>query len=238
MAFGAVQQIPGSIVRAIAEVMKTVTAVKKSQRNQHGGYNYASTDDIYAAVTLKMGEVGLIALSMEESCEIKRVETTDSKTGQPKIGQWAQIVFTMMLATEEASWTDDKFKRTLVIQVTGPQTFQSAQSFFEKEMLRSIFKIPTGDQDLDAMPQAESEEDQLALNAKPKRKSSSAAKKEGDDAVFNEIRRHISHATSADVLRSLRTSYAEEWNAMPSRWVEILDQEYEDAMGSHMDRVS
>jgi hypothetical protein len=88
-----VTPIPSSIVQAICQIMITVDAVKKSQRNQHGSYNYASTDDIYAATTRKMGEVGLLVMSLEDKCEVKRVE----KDG--KVSQWAHMQFSFVLAT-------------------------------------------------------------------------------------------------------------------------------------------
>jgi hypothetical protein len=60
-----VQDIPGSIVVAICKVQATLDAVAKTQRNGHGGYQFASTDDIYAALTRRLGEVGLAILPLE-----------------------------------------------------------------------------------------------------------------------------------------------------------------------------
>lgn len=225
--------IHGSIVRAICKIMSSLEAVKKSQKNQHGGYMFASTDDIYAALTKKMGECGLMLVSGETDCEIVRVEKTDSKTGQVVTSQWLRATFSFTLATEEATWTDPGARRTLFIQVTGPQAFQAAQSYAEKAFLRSLFKVPTGDLDLDAMPQAETEEAQVSLAGNgAKRKSSSAAKKDGTDKVFNQIIADIRLAANADHLRHLREAYADDWNAAPERWVELLDHEYEDKMES------
>jgi len=139
--------IPGSIVKAVCSVMAASAAVNKSQKNQHGGYMFASTDDIYAAVTRKMGEAGLICLCLEETPpKLERFE----KEG--KISQWMNISYTFVLATADATWTDKRSRRTLFIQITGPQTFQAAQSYAEKSYLRSLFKIPTGDMDLDSLP--------------------------------------------------------------------------------------
>jgi ERF superfamily len=217
-------QIHPSIVKAVCRIMSTVQSVKKSQKNQHGGYMFASTDDIYAAVTHKMGECGLMLVTLEDDCEIVRIE----KEG--KTSQWAKITFSFVLATEEGTWSDHRARRTLYIQVTGSQTFQAAQSYAEKAYLRSLFKLPTGDMDLDGMPQADTEEGQTALAAPAKRKSSSASKKDGTDKTFNALRTEIASSISAEHLRHLRETYAEDWNAMPTRWVEILDQEYEDRM--------
>lgn len=222
-----VAPIHGSIVKAICKIQMSLEAVKKSTKNAHGGYMFASTDDIYAALTKKMGEAGLVLMSGETACEIVRVE----KEG--KTSQWLRATFCFTLATEEASWTDASAQRTLFIQVTGPQTFQAAQSYAEKAYMRSIFKLPTGDLDLDSLPQAETEEAQVALIQPAKRKSSSAAKKDGTDKVFNAIVADIRTAMNADMLRHIRTEvYAEDWASAPRAWVEILDNEYDDKMQS------
>lgn len=220
------ETVPASIVRAICQIQTTLGAVSKSNYNQHGAYKFASADDIYAALTRKMGEVGLCIISLEDNCEIKRVEK-DGKTQQ-----WAQMEFSFVLATEEATWTDKRAKRTLYIQVTGAQTFQAAQSYAEKAYLRSLFKIPTGDLDLDSMPQADTEEDQVALSANgKKRKSSYAAKKDGETPeLFKEIQQKISDAHSADILQQIRVLYAGEWETLPTRWADFLDGEYETKM--------
>ena len=213
-------------MQAICQIMVTVEAVKKSQRNQHGGYNFASTDDIYAAVTRKMGEVGLVLLSLEDRCEIKRIEK-DGKTAQ-----WAHMEFSFILATTRDTWTDARAKRTLYIQVTGPQTFQAAQSYVEKAYLRSLLKLPTGDMDLDSMPQADNEDDQVALVGGKKRKSSAEGKRDGSVKTFNELRAAIAESINPEMLRHVRTSNAEEWASMPERWAATLDEDYEVRMSS------
>lgn len=212
--------IPPSIVQAICQIMVTVEAVKKSQRNAHGGYMFASTDDIYAAVTRKMGEVGLVCMSLEDRCEIKRIEK-DGKTSQ-----WAHMEFSFVLATTEATWCDPRGRRTLYIQVTGPQTFQAAQSYAEKSFLRSVFKLPTGDMDLDAMPQADNEDDQIAMNGGRKRKSSAEGKRDGSVKTFNQIRADISTALNREMLVHIRETWAQEWADMPSRWAQMLDDDF------------
>lgn len=223
-----VEPIHPSIVAAVCKIMTTVSAVKKSQKNQHGGYMFASTDDIYAAVTHKMGEVGLVIITREDACEIVRVEK-DGKTAQ-----WARITYSFVLATEQGTWADPGARRTLYIQVTGAQTFQAAQSYAEKSFLRSLLKIPTGDMDLDGMPQADDEETQLALAGNGiKRKSSSSAKKDGTDKVFNDIRQKIIEATGQrPALIAIRDTYAKQWAELPERWSQLLDDEFEDAISA------
>lgn len=141
-------RIPDSIIKAISLIQKTLEAVQKSQRNEHGRYNFASTDDIYAAVTRKMGEVGLVILGLEENIEIVTVAKKDGDEAR-----WLKAVYSFLLATETDTWTHPGSRRTVMCQITGPQTFQAAQSYSEKSFLRSLFKIPTGDMDLDALPE-------------------------------------------------------------------------------------
>jgi hypothetical protein len=176
-----------------------------------------------------MGEAGLSILCLEDSVEIKRFE--QEKNGEKKIVQWGLFQFSFVLAASDGStWQHPNLKRTVYVQILGAQTFQAAQSYAEKAFLRSLFKLPTGDMDLDSMPQGESEEDQIALSQPRKRKSSSAAKKDGTDSTFENIRKEIANAKTRDALIALRTTYAEEWGQMPMRWDEIIENEYEDKL--------
>jgi hypothetical protein len=168
-----VTPIPASIVKAICEVQASMQAVKKSQYNKHAGFNFASTDDIYAALTLKMAEAGLVSLCLEEhEPQIKEVtkEALD-KSGEKVTTrqQWMKATFTFVLATEDDTWTDVRARRTLFIQITGATSFQAAQSYAEKAWLRSLFKIATGDMDLDGLVQDEDGEPQEGDNQKPRR---------------------------------------------------------------------
>lgn len=226
----AVERIPKSIVRAVCEIKKTLEAVAKTQRNSHGGYMFSSTDDIYAAVARKMGQVGLVIITLEDKCEIVRIEKSD-KDGKMHTVQWAHLEYSFVLATDEDTWTDPRAKRTLFIQLTGPQSFQAATSFAEKAYLRSLFKIPSGDMDLDSMPQAETEEGQAALNGNGgKRKSSSAAKKDGTDKVFNDLVKAIKDAPNVEILQQIPELYCNEIATLPRQWNELYEQHYEDRM--------
>jgi hypothetical protein len=217
-----VTAIPASIVKAICKIHASVDAVAKSQRNAHGGYQFASTDDIYAAITRKLGEVGMIIMPLETKHEIVKIE----KEG--KTVQWLHACFSFVLATEDATWEHPSCRRSLYIQVTGPQTHQAAQSYAEKAFLRSLFKLPTGDMDLDSMPQGDTEEDQIALNGNgKKRKSSAEGKRDGSVKRFNEIRAAIQNAASIDHMRQIKTLYAEDWEALPRAWADTLGEDYE-----------
>jgi hypothetical protein len=217
--------IPKSVVKAICKIKAAVEAVAKTQKNQHGGWLFSSTDDIYAAVARKMGDVGLAIVALERECEVVKVEK-DGRTVQ-----WLRATYQFILATDEDSWTDSDCKRSVFTQITGPQSFQAAQSYCEKSFLRSLFKLPSGDMDLDSMPQAETLEGQHALNGNgAKRKSSAAAKREGFDKTFNEIKHKIETAETAEMLEQLPDLYADEIGQMPRAWGELIQNTYEDRM--------
>jgi hypothetical protein len=228
--YEAPQPLPPSIVGAICQIKTSMDAVKKSQRNPHGGFMFASTDDIYAALTRKMGDVGLVCLVLEDSeTEIVRVE----KEG--KTQQWGRFTFSFVLATKEATWTDPRNRRTLFIQITGPQTFQAANSYAEKSFLRSLFKIPAGEMDLDAMPQGDTEDEQIAnaaSNGKAKRKSSAEGKRDGSVKTFNEINAKIREAKTADLCKQTWQLYAEELRSMPPKWFTVLAEDFQTRMAA------
>ncbi len=224
--------IPASIVKALCKVQSSIDAVSKTQFNKQGGYKFASADDIYAAVSRKFGEAGLLIYPMEMSQpEIKRVEKTDKQTGAVTVSQWGQFCFGYMLATEDASWFDPRSSRTIFIQILGPQTFNAAESYCQKQYLRALLKLPTGDMDLDSLPQSEDEDAQIKMTRRNP-KSSYSAKKDGTDKTFNQIRSEVVSAYSREVLQHIREIYADEWSAMPERWLELLEHEYDDKMMS------
>lgn len=230
------KDIHASIVTAICRVQASLEAVKKDQHNKVGHYQFASTDSIYAEITRKMAAAGLVVIGLEdEPPVIERIEKReiDERTGAEiiKTSQWAKVRFRFVLATAEATWEDPSNTRTLMIQVLGPQTFMAAQSYAEKSYLRSLFKIPTGDMDLDAVAQADDMETQAALAGDgAKRKSSAAAKKDGTDKTFNTINGLLQNARSKAEVRAVRESFADPWNTMPARWLDLLDDTYSDLM--------
>lgn len=228
-----IQPIHPSIVQAICRIQTSLEAVKKSGRNAHGGYQFASTDDIYAALTRKMGEVGLVIMPLEVENDIVRVEK-DGKTVQ-----WLRCAFEFVFATTDATWHDARSRRSLFIQVTGPQTHQAAQSYAEKAFLRSVFKLPTGDMDLDSLPQADTEDAQEALNGNGrKRKSSAQSKRDGTDKTFNEIRAAFQECHSPDMLQHLRENYADDIATMAPAWADLIEGDYETRMIELRGRMS
>jgi hypothetical protein len=66
------------------------------------------------------------------------------------------------------------------------------------------------------------------VEAAPKRKSSSAAKKDGQTVeVFNEILRHIGDCQSPDDLTVISDRYAQEIQDLPTAWAAIVSETFE-----------
>lgn len=225
--------IPGSIVKAICAVQATLAAVAKSDFNKHGSYKFASTDDIYAAVTKKLGEVGLMIYPLEltpaqeQTAQVAVLDREGNKTGDKTVTK-LRFHFGYMLATEEASWFDPRSSRSIVVLHTGPQTFNAAESYCQKAYLRALLKIPTGDQDLGGMPQADTEEDQAALNAigRVKRKSSAEGKRDGSVKVFNELLASITATTGAAECQGVWAKHASFLSTVARGWYETLSEAY------------
>ena len=66
------------------------------------------------------------------------------------------------------------------------------------------------------------------IEAGPKRKSSSAAKKDGQTVeIFNEIVRHINECQSTDDLEVISDRYAQEIAELPKAWAAIVSETFE-----------
>jgi hypothetical protein len=61
-----------------------------------------------------------------------------------------------------------------------------------------------------------------------KRKSSAAAKRDGTNDTFNEIRRQIASAPECETLQQIADSYAQDLANLPVRWSLMISQEFED----------
>jgi hypothetical protein len=172
-----------------------------------------------------MADAGLVLLTLEaEPPKVERVE----KDG--KVSQWLRASYQFVLATGEATWSHPGLARTLYIQVTGPQTFQAAQSYAEKSFMRSLWKMPTGDMDLDSMAQSDDEFSQVALNNRAPRKSSAEGKRDGSVKTFNAIRAEFASALNPEHLMHIREVHADDLATMPPAWALTLSEDYESKM--------
>jgi hypothetical protein len=86
-----------------------------------------------------MAEAGLALLIDETESDVK-----DGKSGNPWLFAQYSLLFMHETGVVSAS-----LRRSLAMPINGPQTYGAAQSYIEKQFLRQVFKIPTGEKDAD-----------------------------------------------------------------------------------------
>jgi len=133
------EPMPKEIAGAICKVMGGISKLPKADRNQHGGYNFASIDAFLAAVNPLCADAGLFIMQDETAMEI-----LPPANGQ-KAGQ-LHMQFAFMVGHSSGQvW--GPVSRSVMVPATGAQAFGSAQSYAQKQFMRSLFMIATGDKD-------------------------------------------------------------------------------------------
>ena len=220
--------MPASIVKAICQVQLSLDqAVAKKGRNDFAKFDFATIDDVYAVLSQRMAAAGLVMMTLEEGTAEERVGSSG------KSALFVTFRFKFVLASAAGdTWTDPAFVRTLRVQVTGPQSYAAAQSFVDKAVLRSIFKLPTGDNvELDLAKQSNLIENQVDDPATPmkKRKSSAAAKRDGDDKAFNNLKQEIETCRDGGELEAVYQEHYKNdmtFGDFPNGWAHMLNEEY------------
>jgi hypothetical protein len=137
--------MPGAIAQAIIAVKKQVRQIGQDERNEHGKYRYVSVDRFYERIGPMMAEAGIALLIDETDSEVK-----EGKSGSP----WLFAHYALAFMHEDGS-VSAPMRRSLAMPINGPQTYGAAQSYIEKQFLRQVFKIPTGEKDADETAQGE-----------------------------------------------------------------------------------
>lgn len=144
-------KMPPAIAAAIVQVKKEVKQLGKDEENKFAKFNYVSVDKFYDVIGRLMAKAGLFIVTDETSIA---AETREAQTeqGQVKKSIWITATYELTLFHESGA-EYGPIHRTIMVQATGPQAFGSGVSYVEKYFLRSLFKVPTGEQDVDAAPQ-------------------------------------------------------------------------------------
>ncbi len=140
--------MPPEIAKAVVKVMGEVKKLGKDTRNDHGKYNYVSVDQFFDQIGKLMHDAGIFVVVNETECETA-VRTTVDQWGKEKSSAWLTSHYDLFIY-HETGVSHGPIKRTIQVSASGPQSYGSAISFVEKYFLRSLFKIPTGEQDADA----------------------------------------------------------------------------------------
>ena len=215
--------VPPSIAQAIIAVKKQVRQLGSDERNEHAKYAYVSVDKFYAQIGPMMAAAGL-ALLIDETESDVRAGASDKP--------WLFVHYALSFMHEDGS-VSAPMRRSLAMPINGPQTYGAAQSYIEKQFLRQVFKIPTGEKDADETAQGDDAPSggrrapQVNSGARGYPQRQQAAPAPSDAAAeatkrWREIARDIDGMEDAEMLQRL-----EEWPAF-----QALDKISAEASGS------
>lgn len=130
------------VIVAIIKTALAVPSLAKSERNDHGDYNYVSIDRFYDEVAREAMKNGLTWKAREIS------GGTVATPKGPASAYMASYEFDLMHANGFI-WANF-FSISIMHPLQGAQTAGSAMSYAEKQFMREVFKVRTGEQDADA----------------------------------------------------------------------------------------
>lgn len=154
-------EMPAEIAKAIMQVKTQIKQLGADERNAHASYNYVSVDKFYERIGPLMAEAGLALLINEAESEVRISETTDNQ-GRERKTPWLFCRYELTFLHESGAMSALPMARSLAMPINGPQTYGAAQSYIEKQFLRQVFKVPTGEKDAD-----ETEQGQAAPTGRP-----------------------------------------------------------------------
>ena len=128
-------QCPKVIAEAMFSVQKQVRKLAHDAKNDFQSYNYVSIDAYYEAVRPWLNQAGLMIIPNEEEAAI----SPDGKT--------YKVRFAFIVMHESGEVWEVPIKRTVYLGYGGAQSCGSALSYAEKFVMRTLFKIPTGEYD-------------------------------------------------------------------------------------------
>ena len=127
----------------IAAVMRAVRSLAYDAVNTHADYDYASADKFYQALRQPLADAELAVRCDEVDC---RLFTVPNRDGRPVLH--ARFVYELGFVGYPGAE-----RRSIVLQLLGPQSFQAAETYVRKYWLRGKFLVATGEtDDVDAEP--------------------------------------------------------------------------------------
>jgi len=203
---------PAKLAAALVNVSSEVKQLGKSEKNAFAKYDFVSVDKFYAVVGSLMATHGVHCIP--DCVESSVVE--NMKTGKPLLRErWA---FTLIHETGEMA---GPFHRTVTVPAEGAQAHGSSESYAQKQFLRGVFRVPTGEKD-DA---DYGDKPEHAPASGPQRKSSAQAKRDGDDTA---IKGRLAGALSVEEIDAVWVDIqATTMPRLPIAWEQGMQDFYE-----------
>ncbi len=215
-------QFPPKLAAALCGVSSKVRQLGKSERNQFAKYDFVSVDKFYSAIGPLMAENGIHCIPdcVESSVVPGNVKTDrngEQRQGAPLLRErWA---FTLIHESGECA---GPFHRTVTVPAEGAQAHGSSESYAQKQFLRGVFRVPTGDKD-----DADYGDKPEHGVSQAQRKSAAQAKRDGDN---ERIREMFNSAPSLTDLNSRWQHVQEsELPVLPASWADPIRDAYEAA---------
>lgn len=214
--------MPPKVAAAVNAVMKSVKRIQKDAENTHGKYRFAGIDAFLEECRPLCAEAGLIIVQDEEHFDVID-------------GKWLLIRYAFTLGHSSGETWAKTPRRSIMVQAAmGAQAFGAAQSYVEKQFMRSLFQIATGDnEDVDNHQAA-------TLPTVPKKdlgpapigddfpgvsgrgRSAHAAKRDGGAERFNELKAEIESLESMVAVGAWTAERLEEIKTFPESWRKVL----------------
>lgn len=129
-----------SVSDRVCHAKAEVKAIPKNGYNPHGKYKHATVDDVYNALRPILAKHNLdLKLDIVEDELIERT-STDAR-GEARTVTWVRVKALIGFDGENPQG------RPFAIPVTGPQTFETINSYLQKQYLRARLEIETGEYD-------------------------------------------------------------------------------------------
>ena len=123
-----------NIAEAISNIMAGLDGLTNDSKNNFANYKYVSIDAYYKGTRQLLIEHGLIIIPDELDSAL----SPDGKT--------LKVTYNFILAHKSGEEWDSKIRRSVYLPYTGAQSCGSALSYAEKFILRTLFKLPTGEE--------------------------------------------------------------------------------------------
>ena len=133
------------VIGLVAKLAANSPALNKDEENKHGGFSFVGIDTFYATVAKKAAAEGLIWKARETDASIVDVHGSRGPTST----LFVTYEFDLLHAGTGTIW-QNYFRISIVHPLQGAQTAGSAMSYAEKQFMREVFKVVTGEGDADS----------------------------------------------------------------------------------------
>lgn len=204
---------PPELASALCEIGAEVKQLGKSEKNKFANYDFVSVDKFYAAIGSLMAQHGVHCIPDCVHSEVIPGHVKIDKQGNERQGapllreRWA---FTLLHRGGQCA---GPFHRTVTVPAEGAQAHGSSESYAQKQFLRGVFRVPTGDKDDADYQKAEPH----AAN-RSQRKSAAQAKRDGDDDTVKAM------IDGCETVEELQVK----WNVIENDWLPTLPASWSD----------